>query len=376
MVPYNLTGAPYIPFHGAPQQPAVIPFHHGVSALPSMPMAMRVPMPPQLLQLPLPQPQAMMFPNPYAVVNPTMLPPTPFSCQWIPPHQQQQLLPSLPVVSTPVPTPLMMSAPLVTLPVPPVLRVQDRPAHVTPVFNGVNPDYPGLVVLHRDPPVFAVDGFLSDAECDFLVRAASDSFAPAPVVGAGGGEISPDRTSDTCYLSREDLPALLRKVSLLTGKPPRHCELPQVGRYRDAQRYRRHHDAFDLGTTDGRRYSANGGQRVVTVLVYLNDLAPESGGRTTFPSLEGLEDVVPKRGRAVVFFPATVDGYLDGRTLHEALPVRNATKYVSQIWIRQGNYHGQPSKRLNRVMDDSILHDHHPRHHLVCDEGDVAMEED
>jgi prolyl 4-hydroxylase len=228
----------------------------------------------------------------------------------------------------------------------PVLTVQDRPL-VPPVYNGVHPHYPGLQMLHANPPVFCVDNFLTEQECNFLIHAASDCFTPAPVVGAGVGEVSPSRTSSTCYLAREDLPDYLRKVSLLTGKPVEHCELPQVGRYLPTQQYLQHFDAFDLSNADGCRFAANGGQRTVTVLVYLNDV--QQGGHTAFPALN--LEIKPKRGMAVVFFPATVDGLLDKMALHAALPAAEGhVKYVSQVWIRQGEYKGQPSKRLEQIM--------------------------
>lgn len=228
----------------------------------------------------------------------------------------------------------------------PILTVQDRPM-VPPVYNGVHPHYPGLQMLHANPPVFCVDNFLTAQECDFLISAAQDSFTPAPVVGKGAGEVSASRTSSTCYLAREDLPDYLRKVSLLTGKPVEHCELPQVGRYEPTQQYLQHFDAFDLSNEDGIRFAANGGQRTVTVLVYLNDVS--EGGHTAFPALN--LEIKPKRGMALVFFPATVDGLLDKLALHAALPAAEGhVKYVSQVWIRQGEYKGQPSKRLTQIM--------------------------
>ncbi|KAL7551974.1 hypothetical protein ACHAWF_015190 [Thalassiosira exigua] len=226
----------------------------------------------------------------------------------------------------------------------PALTVQDRPL-VPPVYNGINPNYPGASLLHAHPPIFAVDNFLTPAECDFLIEASNDALGPAPVVGKGSGEVSPSRTSSTCYLAREDLPEYLRKVSLLTGKPAEHCELPQVGRYFPSQQYLQHFDAFDLSNDDGRRFASNGGQRTVTVLVYLNDVA--RGGSTAFPNLN--VEVRPRRGMALVFFPATLDGLLDKMALHAALPAVDI-KYVSQVWIRQGNYEGRPSKRLAGPM--------------------------
>ena len=73
----------------------------------------------------------------------------------------------------------------------------------------------------------------------------------------------------------------------------------------------KHFDAFDLSNEDGRRFASNGGQRVMTVLVYLNDV--QQGGATAFPALN--LQVQPRRGMALVFFPATVDGMLDKRAL-------------------------------------------------------------
>jgi len=105
------------------------------------------------------------------------------------------------------------------------------------LYNGVNLNYPGVRMVHNTPPIFVVDQFLSPQECNFLIHAASDAFTPAPVVGKGTGQISASRTSSTCYLAREDVPDLMRKVSALAGKPMEHCELPQVGRYLTSQQY-------------------------------------------------------------------------------------------------------------------------------------------
>lgn len=56
----------------------------------------------------------------------------------------------------------------------------------------------------------------------------------------------------------------------------------------------------------------------------------------------------PPPGMAVVFFPATLDGTLDSRLLHAAEPAVD-TKWVSQIWIRQGPYSGTPTARIPRI---------------------------
>ena len=153
-----------------------------------------------------------------------------------PGHQPALILPGI-VPGVPPNIALIAAAPSqILLPAQPVLTVQDRPM-VPPVYNGVNPNYPGLRVVNHSPPVFCVDNFLTPYECDFLIHSASDAFERAPVVGKGVGEVSPSRTSSTCYLAREDLPDFMRKVNLLTGKPIEHCELPQVGRYMPTEQY-------------------------------------------------------------------------------------------------------------------------------------------
>ena len=62
------------------------------------------------------------------------------------------------------------------------------------------------------------------------------------------------------------------------------CPAHVVGRYLPSQQYYQHFDAFNLDEEDGRRFAANGGQRTVTVLIYLNNV--ERGGETSFPTLQ------------------------------------------------------------------------------------------
>ena len=112
-----------------------------------------------------------------------------------------------------------------------------------------------------------------------------------------------------------------------------------MGRYKQGQFYRPHYDAIDPHTELGAEFVKNGGNRVITVLIYLNDVS--TGGCTFFEHL-GLR-VAPKRGKAVVFFPAFTNGDIDPRALHCAEDAVDE-KWVSQIWIRQtARVTGRPS---------------------------------
>ena len=113
-----------------------------------------------------------------------------------------------------------------------------------------------------------------------LVQVCASAALPFP--NAAGSEATKGRTSLTCHLAKKvhPCPILLQKIQALTNKPFGHMELPQVARYTDSQRYVEHYDGVDPNTDAGRAFCANGGQRVATVLCYLNDV-PE-GGATAF----------------------------------------------------------------------------------------------
>jgi len=160
-----------------------------------------------------------------------------------------------------------------------------------------------------------------------------------------GSEATRGRTSLTCHLSKKThpCPIVLRKIQQLTNKPYGHMELPQVARYTDNQRYVEHYDGVDPHTEAGRAFCASGGQRIATVLMYLNDV--EEGGCTFFRRLNF--EVKPTKGMSVIFFPGFMNGELDPDALHAALPPVG-TKWVSQVWIRQSfREDGQPSSPVS-----------------------------
>ena len=138
----------------------------------------------------------------------------------------------------------------------------------------------GLITACTSPRVCRVESFLTDTECAVLIAAAYPRLQPA-YAGLQAGE---GRTSQGCELPCE-LPAaasVLRKVRGLVRLPFERMEEVYVSRYSRGQRYDTHHDAPDESDPDAERFLASGGgQRVATVLVYLNTVA--SGGQTTFP---------------------------------------------------------------------------------------------
>ncbi|PNW80149.1 hypothetical protein CHLRE_08g379950v5 [Chlamydomonas reinhardtii] len=230
--------------------------------------------------------------------------------------------------------------------------------HLQGLFMPVNLDHPGLRVLNIDPPVLTVDEFMSPEECDAIVAAATASgLMKQSGVGVGGYQVKDAdnvRTSSTLAATTEvlaqhaDLSAALnvmlaRARGLLQGPlPPADAgaaafarpstpgqisfELPQVARYQPGQHFLTHEDAFPPPVVGAKGY-----QRRATLLVYLNDCV--EGGATKFDVLDIA--VQPRKGKALLFFPAFSNGINDRRTLHTAQDAV-AEKWVTQLWLSVG----------------------------------------
>jgi prolyl 4-hydroxylase len=210
----------------------------------------------------------------------------------------------------------------------------------------VRPYGAGAKLISEQPPFWTIDHFLSKEECAALIQASEGLLDKSKTHAAPGGGVvaSGERTSYTCHLDKKSVACqpFLRKVETLTAKPFDHMELPQVARYTKDQRYLEHYDGIDPHSESGAAFCKNGGQRVCTVLVYLNDV--EVGGCTFFRKLN--LRVKPKAGMALVFFPAFLDGDLDTDLIHCAEPAVDQ-KWVAQVWLRQRTrVDGQPSRRV------------------------------
>lgn len=185
------------------------------------------------------------------------------------------------------------------------------------------------------PRVVVLGGMLSDEECDALIAAARPRMARSLTVQTqtGGEEQNESRTSNGMFFNRGESELLQRieaRISQLVNWPVDHGEGMQVLFYGVGAEYKPHYDYFDPAEPGTPSILKRGGQRVGTLVMYLNE--PECGGGTTFPDV-GLE-VAPQRGNAVFFsydqpHPST-------RTLHGGAPVTAGEKWVATKWFREG----------------------------------------
>lgn len=185
------------------------------------------------------------------------------------------------------------------------------------------------------PRVVVFGGLLSDEECAGLIELAAPQLLRSETVdnATGSTEINAARTSEGMFFERGQGPliqAIEQRIAALLRWPLAHGEGLQILRYRPGAQYLPHHDYFDPQHAGTARILQRGGQRVGTLVMYLN--SPAGGGATIFPEV-GLE-IVPVRGNAVFF--SYERAHPDTRTLHGGAPVTAGEKWVATKWLRQG----------------------------------------
>ncbi|WP_439519838.1 2OG-Fe(II) oxygenase [Hydrogenophaga sp.] len=194
-----------------------------------------------------------------------------------------------------------------------------------------------VIATLSNPRVVVLGNLLSHEECDALIEAARPQLARSLTVETktGGEEMNPDRTSSGMFFTRGQIPEVARieaRIARLVSWPVENGEGFQVLRYHPGAEYKPHYDYFDPAEPGTSTILRRGGQRVATLVMYLNE--PTRGGGTTFPDV-GFE-VAPVRGNAVFF---TYDRpHPSTRTLHGGAPVIEGEKWVATKWLREREF--------------------------------------
>ncbi len=187
------------------------------------------------------------------------------------------------------------------------------------------------------PRVVVFADLISDEECAELIALARTRLARSETVetATGSNAVNPARTSDGMFFQPAEFPVCGRieqRIAALLDWPLENGEGLQILRYGPGTQYQPHYDYFDPAEAGTPTILKRGGQRVASIVCYLN--TPEAGGATVFPDA-GLE-VAPVRGNAVFFsydrpHPAT-------RTLHGGAEVSAGEKWVATKWMREGRF--------------------------------------
>lgn len=194
-----------------------------------------------------------------------------------------------------------------------------------------------ILVSMQRPRVVSFGRLMSDDECDALIALARPRLERSQTVvnATGESEVNDARTSKGMFFTRgenELCQRIERRLATLLNWPVENGEGLQILNYMPGAEYKPHYDYFDPDHSGTPKILTRGGQRVATIVMYLN--TPRKGGGTTFPDV-GLE-VAPLKGNAVFFsydkpHPST-------KTLHGGAPVIEGEKWVATKWLRQGRF--------------------------------------
>jgi prolyl 4-hydroxylase len=194
-----------------------------------------------------------------------------------------------------------------------------------------------VLMALTQPRVVVFGGLLADEECAEIIALARTRLSRSETVetSTGASEVNEARTSEGMFFLPGEFPVCARfeaRIAALLGWPLENGEGLQILRYRPGAEYKPHYDYFDPAEAGTPSILKRGGQRVGSLVCYLN--SPEQGGATVFPEA-GL-DVAPIRGNAVFFsydrpHPST-------QTLHGGAPVEAGEKWVATKWMRERRF--------------------------------------
>ncbi|HET6632133.1 MAG TPA: 2OG-Fe(II) oxygenase [Rhodanobacteraceae bacterium] len=228
-----------------------------------------------------------------------------------------------------------------------VAKALDRPGLAVEVStarsDGLRPRHPEPPALELDgrrievslcvetPTIRLLEALLDDSECEALIELARPRLDRSLTVDtAGQHTVNTTRTSSGMFFALGETPLVARieqRIAALTELPANHGEGLQILHYLPGQQYEPHFDWFDPAQDGYKVITAKGGQRVASVIIYLN--APAAGGGTQFPRA-GIT-ISARRGSALYF--AYEGG--DQSSLHAGLPVTAGEKWIATKWLRE-----------------------------------------
>ena len=174
--------------------------------------------------------------------------------------------------------------------------------------------------------------FITDKEREYIMKTAGTKFEDSETVE---GKDTTIRKSQTAWLDKDDpiIRKIIQRVCDMTGYPLQNAESMQVVKYGKNGFYNPHHDACcDQAEACMRFEQKDGGQRVITMLIYLTD--DFEGGATKFPNLD--KEFKPPKNGAILFHPLEKNGKrCHPYALHGGMPVTKGEKYVCNVWIRE-----------------------------------------
>jgi prolyl 4-hydroxylase len=183
--------------------------------------------------------------------------------------------------------------------------------------------------------------FLSHTMCDKIISYAAPKLSEMETLGVGKHD---GRVADGTWLdfSYPEVSIISNLIVDLSGYPSENQEQLHVVKYNTGGKYDAHYDFFVPNENYFDSVMSQGGQRVQSWLIYLND--DFEGGETHFPK-EGAT-VVPHKGMVLGWNNIKGEGQLNWNSFHAGMPVLSGTKWIGVIWVREYKFGTKPEKQI------------------------------
>jgi prolyl 4-hydroxylase len=209
---------------------------------------------------------------------------------------------------------------------------------IKPYFNKCDfftvDNYALMNDLYEEP--YIINDLITENEAKYIIDTATTKFDDSTVLGHVLDKSI--RKSKTAWLYKDSNPIIMRimlRIANIVKLPLENAEALQIVKYEPDGYYKEHHDSCCDNVDDCTEFVKRGGQRIKTVLIYLNDDFTE--GSTYFPVLN--KKFKPPKYSAIVFNPlAGNSNKCHPKALHTGLPVKSGIKYIANLWFREGKF--------------------------------------
>lgn len=192
-------------------------------------------------------------------------------------------------------------------------------------------------VVRESPRIRTLPGFMTAGECAWVIERGRARLERAAVYDRkrDAVHVVDERSNSAASFSPADvdfsLVLLQARMAHSIGLPMHWFDAINLLHYAVGERFERHVDYFDPRVPGMAEEIASRGQRVATLLVYLNE--DFEGGETEFPRLD--YRFKGRTGDALVFASVGPDLAPDPRTLHAGLPPTRGEKWLLSQWVRR-----------------------------------------
>ena len=152
-------------------------------------------------------------------------------------------------------------------------------------------------ILSCSPKIIYLQNFITEEVANYCISYIDQYKEPSTVYSDGKNILNNIRTSQNVYLNKNNkyIMNIENKVIDYLSCDLLNIEKIQGVVYDKNQYYHEHYDFFSEDSESVKKY----GNRIKTIIIYLNDVPNESGGETYFPKLN--LSVQPKKLDALYF---------------------------------------------------------------------------